>query len=96
MTARFQVRFTDKGQGTQPQDRIAAIGGLDPHAKPWKLTGAEAVAGVEKGEWSFFVRGAGGEAEIVVASTAQGQKYLKAAGDLDQPETLMNLPAFPA
>lgn len=96
MTARFQVRFTRKGTGTQPQERVTAIGGLDPHAILWSLTGDEAVAGVESGEWSFFVRGADGETEIVVASTTRSDKYLKAACDKEQPETLINLPSFPA
>lgn len=96
MATRFLVRFATKGAGTQPQERIVAIGGLDPHGKLWTLTSIEAITGVENGEWVFFALCDGGETEVVVGVTAQGRKYLKAARDMEQPDTLMKLPPFAA
>ena len=89
MPTRFLVRFAAKEAGTPTQERISAIGGRDPHGKPWRLTSEEAVAGIESGEWKFFVRSGRAEEEVVVAVTAEGRKSL-------DPAMLMALPPFPA
>jgi len=61
-----------------------------------KLSQPEAIAGVERGEWDFYVeRPAGHRVRVIVAVSAAGNKYLKTTADGEQPDNLLALPECP-
>jgi hypothetical protein len=50
----------------------------------------EAVAGVESGNWQFYVSQGGRTIDVVVA-TRLGHKYLKTIADGERPDNLLSL-----
>jgi len=63
--------------------------------KRWKTGINDAISHIENGKYAFFIeRPAGHRVEVVVAQDAAGHKYLKAASDKKQPESLLLMPAF--
>jgi len=72
--------------------RLSFVGGVNRDGAHWRISEAEAIAALEEGRWDFFVEAAGRRHPIVVEVSKYGQKYLKAAGDGLQPESLLALP----
>jgi hypothetical protein len=73
-------------------ERISHVGGVDIDRRRWLLTLDEAIEGIERGKWHFYVeRPAGEVAWVVVAVSAGGSKYLTTQRDGD----LRSLPPCP-
>jgi hypothetical protein len=90
---RHRVRCVQRADGSDPDERIARIGGTNSVGVNWRLTQEEAVEAIEGGRWDFYVEHSSGRAfDIVVGRTATGSKYLKTTADEDEPATLLALP----
>ena len=61
----------------------------------WSITQEEAIALIENGKWTFFVRRNGQSVRVVVAVSRFGNKYLKTEADGEQPNNLLSLPECP-
>ena len=72
--------------------RILGFGGVNPDGAHWRITQDQAIAAIEAGRWSFYVKAGGREFPVVVGVSKYGSKYLKGTGDALQPETLLALP----
>jgi hypothetical protein len=91
---RHRVRCVQPSDGTDPDERIARIGGTNSVGVNWRLTQEEAVAAIEGHRWDFYVEHPTGRAfDVVVARTSTGSKYLKTTADEDEPTSLLVLPA---
>lgn len=81
------------------EQRITHIGGQNPPGSSsprWKLTEAEAIAGIDEGRWSFYVeRPAGHIVDVIVATSSAGRRYLKTTADGERPDNLSALPDCP-
>lgn len=96
MAARVRIDCINKTDRQDPHERIRAIGGIHPNGGRWTLTQTEAIAGIEQGEWSFYVeRPAGDVVDVVAATSRYGNKYVKTTADGDQPNNLLSLPECP-
>lgn len=95
MTDRVRVECINKTPRDDPHDRIRNIGGANPNGNRWKLTEAEAIAGIESGKWSFYVERPQGDRVDVIVASRLGVKYLKTTADGDQPNNLLSLPECP-
>ncbi len=90
MTARFLIRCSKKS-GRQ----IVALGGIDPHNKPWSLTEAEVIKGITDGLWSFYIKSGTSDTGIEIATLKDGRSYVKATSDASMPSSLLALPDCP-
>ena len=59
------------------------------------ITQEDVFAGIESGKWQFYVSRGGYTAEVVVAESRYGNKYLKTEADGEQPDNLLSLPECP-
>ena len=61
----------------------------------WTLSLDDAIEGVLDGRWTFFVQsGAYGTADVQVATSASGGRFLRTETDVDTPDELLCLPQW--
>jgi hypothetical protein len=90
----IQVSCINKTPRNDPHLRIQNIGGINSDGTRWKLSEDEAIAGIERGEWGFYVNAGGQRAEVIIA-THEGHKYLKTTADGLHPNNLLALSECP-
>jgi hypothetical protein len=95
MTTRFQIHCVRKTDRYNPWERITHVGGAKTDGTRWLLTQPDAIAGIESGKLSFFVRAGGHEVQVIVRISRFGNKYLTTEADGDQPDNLLSLPECP-
>jgi len=65
----------------KPSGGVAAIGGVHPDGRCWSLSVEAAMAGIDRGEWVFYVELAAGLVPITVSATESGDRSLSAHTD---------------
>jgi len=90
----LQVSCVVRGHSSVPHQQIEAVGGETRDGVHWYISQNLAIEGAETHRWNFYLLDATGcRIDLVVATAPSGEKYLKAAGDLDEPDTLLHLRA---
>jgi hypothetical protein len=92
MPSRHEVLCITKSDRYNPHERILSIGGRNDDGTAWKLPQPDAIQGIEAGKWAFYVRRGGITANVVIAISRYGHKYLKTEADGEQPDNLLSLP----
>jgi hypothetical protein len=87
-----QVLCINKSDRMNPHERITHIGGINDQGQRWRITQQEAIQGIESGKWQFHVRVGLHDAQVEVAVSAYGHKYIKTAADGYRPDNLLSLP----
>lgn len=95
MAARHEIKCINKIPRTEPHERIKSVGGVNPNGERWKFTQPDAIAGIESGKWSFFVRANLKEVDVIVRVSRFGHKYLTTEPDGEAQNNLLNLPECP-
>jgi len=96
MAQRVKISCINKTDRYNPHERISHVGGVNADGTRWRLTQAEAIAGIEAGKWSFYVeQPAGHVVNVIVARSAAGNEYLKTEADGEQPNNLLSLSECP-
>ena len=94
MPERLEITCVNRQYRLNAHERITHIGGVvgaGGSGGVWRITQQRAIAGIESGEWSFYISRAGSTVEVVVAESQGGHKYLKTAADGEQPNNLVSL-----
>lgn len=92
MPRRYLIHCVIRSDLLNHDRRLRGVGGVNADGAHWRISETEAIAAIEAGRWSFYVETGGGAQPVVVAVSKYGSKYLKAAGDGLQPESLLKLP----
>ncbi len=92
MPSRHEILCINKSDRPNPHERILSIGGRNADGTAWKLDQRAAIQGVERGEWSFYVRRGGHTINVIVSTSRCGYKYLKTESDGEHPDNLLSLP----
>ncbi|WP_426663981.1 DUF3892 domain-containing protein [Rhodanobacter aciditrophus] len=95
MANQVEIRCINKSNRYDAHERILRVGGVNPNGERWQLSQQDAIAGIERGTWSFYVSRAGNTVRVLVAVSRFGHKYLKTEADGEQPDNLLSLPECP-
>lgn len=93
--SKHEIQCVVKSDRYNPHERIRYIGGRNADGTRWKISQEEAVSGIESGKWSFFVHQGGRIADVIVAVSRFGNKYIKTVADGEHPDNLLSLNACP-
>ena len=91
-----RILYIDKQDRNNPWERILRIGGRNTDNTLWTCHQTTAIEYIEAGTYAFFVSVDGKQANVVVAKSAQGNKYIKTEADSFLVDNLLNLPAIPS
>lgn len=91
MASRHEVKCINKTDRYNHHERIRSIGGVNPDGTNWKLSQEDAIKGIEQNKWDFYVNRGGRVADVIVATSRYGNKYLKTVADGESPDNLLSL-----
>jgi Protein of unknown function (DUF3892) len=96
MADSVRIQCINKSDRTNPHERIRNVGGVNGDSTRWKLSETAAIQGIDQGKWRFYVeRPAGHLVWVIVATSANGNRYLKTEADGEHPNNLLALPECP-
>ena len=93
MTIEVEIQCINKSNRMDPYARIRNVGGVQ-NGQRWKMTEDEAIQAIRAGRRSFWTKGGGKIAKVVIA-THDGHPYLKTEADGVHPNNLLALPECP-
>lgn len=93
MASVAEIKCINKDPRQDPFHAIVNVGGYA--TSQWKLSLADAITKIERGEWRFYVSRAGKQVWVEVAVSRAGNKYLKTEADGSEPNNLLSLPECP-
>ena len=95
MTKRIEIQCITKDDRQDIHKRIQAVGGTHENMR-WYLSEDDAIKGIENSTYSFWTKGGGQTAEVVVrVHEPSKRKYLRTVSDGTVKDNLLFLPPCP-
>ncbi len=91
MTVRYEILCINKSNRASQHESITHIG-VKANGNYRKLTEAEAINGIDAGNWAFYVNKDGKLVDVIIATSLLGNRYLKTIADGVIPNNLLSLP----
>ncbi|MFC0506523.1 FG-GAP-like repeat-containing protein [Micromonospora costi] len=88
-------RVTHVARANGGSGAIVALGGVGPEGNRWRMTEAEVIAALRRGEPFHVEEPAGDRVRLIVSRTHAGRPYAKTEADGDEPNNLLALPHLP-
>ena len=93
MAVNVQIDCIRKPDRQNPHRRITHVGGPNPNgAGRWFLTEEDAIAGMDRGDWSFYVSAGGRTVRVIVRQNSLGHRFLTTVPDDSHLDNLLSLP----
>lgn len=90
----FEIKCIEKSDSNQIHEIARKIGGTNFDGSFWEVTVEKAINAIEFGEWKFYIQDGSNKAEVIIATTTSGEKYLKTKTDTGNENKLLLLPEF--
>ena len=88
----IEIKCINKSDRNNPHERIKSIGGQKSDGGNWKLSQQQAIADIKSGKYSFNVNVHGNMANVIVATSRNGNEYIKTESDDEESNNLLSLP----
>lgn len=95
MAMRVRIQCIKKSNRQNAHERIRFVGGLNDDGSRWKLAEPDAIDGIKRGDWDFYVDVGAAAVDVIVAVSPAGHEYLKTKADAIVPDNLLSLPECP-
>jgi uncharacterized protein DUF3892 len=96
MAQYLRIRCMVKTDRTSAHERIHSAGGARRDGSRWNLTQDKAISCIEDGTYLLYIERTGGQRlDVIVATSAGGNRYLKTVADREHPDKLLSLPTCP-
>ena len=92
---KIRIRCINRTGHSAVFQKIRFVGGLNDDGSTWKLTQQMAVDMIQGGKYQLYVVLNRKRLSVIVATSPDGQNYLKAEIDAEEPISLLNLPECP-
>lgn len=92
MADSVRVTCITKPDRNNPHRHITHIGGTNPDGTRWYLTEEDAIDGIKRGKWQFYVHAGGRSVWVIIERAPSGREYLKTEADGYRPDNLLSLP----
>ena len=66
MATQHEILCINKSDRQNLHERITHIGGKNSNGERWQITQIEAINGIQRGEWLFYVNKEGNKVNIIV------------------------------
>ena len=72
MTTRERIQCINKSDRQNAHERILNVGGVNDSGSRWKLSETDAIDGIERGDWDFYVHVGRNTVHVIIAKSAAG------------------------
>jgi hypothetical protein len=93
--SKVRIRCINRTGHSAVFQKIRFIGGINEDGSTWKLSQQMAVDLIQSGEYQLYVVVNRKPLAVIVGTSADGQNYLKAEIDTEEPTSLLNSPECP-
>ena len=91
----YEILCINKSNHTAQHERIINVGGIYPDGRRWKVTQEKVISDIESRRLSYYVKLGGKTVNVIVSTSASGNKYIKTASDNIKSNNLLSLPECP-
>jgi hypothetical protein len=88
-----EIDCISRADERDPERYISHVGGPKPGGSGrWLISELDAIVGIDRGNWDFYVNMAGHVLAVVIERSPGGGRFLKTVGDGQRPDALLALP----
>ena len=95
MPTSHEIKCINKLDRENIHERITHVGGVNGDGTRWRITQHDAIEGIKRKEWIFYVTQNSKKVNVIAATSRYGYEYLKTEADTTEVNNLLSLPECP-